>query len=115
MMSDALRLRMSFGGSDPALVYRSLCGAIDALMADGGVPMDTLERMSHGLAELVDAIFLDARVVSVEITSAGSALETSLTYAGSNVELDVGATQIVHGAFDEVRQEEGLIRVRVRP
>lgn len=112
-MPDGLRLRLSFGGSDPALVYRSLCGAIDALIANG--PVDTLERMSHGLAELVDAIFLDARVTSAEITAAESGLVTALSYAGSSVDLDVAAAQIVQGAFDEVRQEVGLIRVRVRP
>ena len=114
-MPDGLRLRLSFGGSDPALVYRSLCGAIDALIANGGVPVDSLERMSHGLAELVDAIFLDARVTSAEITAAESGLVTALSYAGSSVDLDVAAAQIVQGAFDEVRQEVGLIRVRVRP
>jgi hypothetical protein len=114
-MPDGLRLRLSFGGSDPALVYRSLCGAIDALIANGGVPVDTLERMSHGLAELVDAIFLDTRVTSAEIIAAESGLVTALSYAGSSVDLDVAAAQIVEGAFDEVRQEVGLIRVRVRP
>lgn len=114
-MADRLRLRLSFGGSDPSLVYRSLSGAIDALMANGGGPVDALERMSHGLAELVDAIFLDARVVSAEITASESGLDTALSYAGSSVDLDVAADQIVHGAFDEVRQEEGLIRVRVTP
>lgn len=114
-MTEGLRLRLSFGGSDPALVYRSLCGAIDALMANGGAPIDTLERTSYGLAELVDAIFMDARVVSAEIATAGSDLVAALSYAGSSFDLDVAATQIVRGAFDEVRQEEGLIRVRVRP
>jgi hypothetical protein len=114
-MPDGLRLRLSFGSSDPALVYRSLCGAIDALIANADVPVDTLERMSHGLAELVDAIFLDARVTSAEITAAESGLVTALSYAGSSVDLDVAAAQIVEGAFDEVRQEVGLIRVRVRP
>lgn len=114
-MTESLRLRLSFGGSDPALVYRSLCGALDALMAHDGTPIDVLERMSHGLAELVDAIFVDARVVSAEINSDGSGLIAAMSYEGSVVDLDVAAAQIVQGAFDEVRQEEGLIRVRVRP
>lgn len=114
-MDDGMRLQLNFGGSDPALVYRSLCGAIDALLAHAGVPIDVLERVSHGFAELVDAIFVDACVVSAEIAAAESGLVTAVSYSGSAIDLDVAAAQIVHGAFDEVRFEEGLIRVRVSP
>ena len=114
MAESGLRLRLSFGAADTALVYRSLCGVIDALMANDGVPLVALERMAHGLAEVVDAVFVGGRVVEAEVTTNDSGLVTSMSYVGAPLELDLAASQIAHGAFDDVRQEEGRILMRVR-
>lgn len=114
MAEPELRLRLSFGGADASLVYRSLCGVIDALMANDGVPLVALERMSHGLAEIVDAVFVGARVTEAEVTTNDSGLVASMSYEGAALELDLAGTQIAQGAFDEVRQQPSRILMRVR-
>ena len=114
MADSGIRLRLSFGGADTALVYRSISGVIDALMANEGVPLAALERMSHGLAEVVDAVFVGARVTAAEVMMDDTGLVTSMSYEGAPLELDLAASQIAHGAFDELRQENGRILMRVR-
>ncbi|HEU4321013.1 MAG TPA: hypothetical protein VFS66_13155 [Acidimicrobiia bacterium] len=113
-MSDSdLRLNLRFGRSDAALVYRSLGGVIDALMAHESLTIDALERMSQGLVEVVDAIFLSGNVASASVQITRSRLTTTIDYTGVEVEFDAGAAQIADGAFDEVDLANGSIRVVV--